>query len=113
MKGQHPFLPSFLVAAVVPFLRLLHLLQDLLLVLPYSVYQSFLERRSKNWNKPRHVGIIMDGNRRYARQQGYSKTSAGHEKGAEKLHEVFAFFFYCYWCFTFSSSCRFFHKVRI
>lgn len=35
----------------------------------------------------KHIGIIMDGNRRYARKQGILLFD-GHKKGAEKLKEV-------------------------
>jgi len=38
-------------------------------------------------NKPHHLAIIMDGNRRWARQRGLS-TVLGHKKGAEILKEV-------------------------
>ena len=37
--------------------------------------------------KPHHLAIIMDGNRRWARQRGLS-TVLGHKKGAEILKEV-------------------------
>ncbi len=36
---------------------------------------------------PKHVGIILDGNRRFAREAGMP-TWAGHASGAEKLEEV-------------------------
>jgi tritrans,polycis-undecaprenyl-diphosphate synthase [geranylgeranyl-diphosphate specific] len=36
---------------------------------------------------PKHVGIILDGNRRFAREQGLPPI-AGHQRGAEKLEEV-------------------------
>ena len=35
----------------------------------------------------KHVAIIMDGNRRYAKQQGNS-TIDGHEMGKQKLIDV-------------------------
>ena len=38
-------------------------------------------------NKPHHLAIIMDGNRRWARQRDLS-TVLGHKKGAEILKEV-------------------------
>lgn len=36
---------------------------------------------------PRHVAIIMDGNGRWAKQRGLSR-SAGHQAGAELLHSL-------------------------
>ncbi len=32
---------------------------------------------------PRHVGIIMDGNGRYARERGLPSVAHGHRAGAE------------------------------
>lgn len=34
---------------------------------------------------PRHVGLIMDGNRRWARSRGLADVSLGHQAGAEHL----------------------------
>ncbi len=42
--------------------------------------------------KPRHLGVIMDGNRRWARRHGLRSLVNGHEEGAEKLIEL------CAWC---------------
>jgi undecaprenyl diphosphate synthase len=36
---------------------------------------------------PRHLGIILDGNRRWAKEQGL-KTLEGHQKGAEVFREI-------------------------
>ena len=36
---------------------------------------------------PKHIAIIMDGNRRWAKQKGFD-GSLGHKKGAEVLEEV-------------------------
>jgi len=38
-------------------------------------------------NVPEHLGIIMDGNRRWAKKKGLP-TLEGHRRGAEKLKEV-------------------------
>jgi len=37
--------------------------------------------------KPRHLGIILDGNRRFARSVGL-QTQEGHDYGAHKAYEV-------------------------
>lgn len=37
---------------------------------------------------PRHVAIIMDGNRRYAKKHGLSQVSSGHLEGAKTLEMV-------------------------
>ncbi|MDE2922748.1 MAG: polyprenyl diphosphate synthase [Acidobacteriota bacterium] len=59
----------------------------------YVVYQRRLESKVRTWRLPRHIGLIMDGNRRFARQQGLGNVSAGHFRGAEKLWEVLN------WCY--------------
>ncbi|MFT4313405.1 MAG: polyprenyl diphosphate synthase [Candidatus Woesearchaeota archaeon] len=40
---------------------------------------------------PTHVGIILDGNRRYAEKNGLPDRE-GHKKGAKKLTEILPFF---------------------
>ena len=37
---------------------------------------------------PGHVGVILDGNRRYARKQGFPDPNRAYELGAQKLDEV-------------------------
>lgn len=37
---------------------------------------------------PRHVGVILDGNRRYARAQGLATAADGHREGARKIDEL-------------------------
>ena len=39
---------------------------------------------------PQHIAIIMDGNRRWAREKGLD-TKLGHKAGAEKLEEIAAY----------------------
>jgi len=43
-------------------------------------------------NTLQHVGVIMDGNRRWARQHQMQTVLNGHEKGVRKLMEL------CTWC---------------
>ncbi len=46
-----------------------------------------LERVKKAGHLPKHIGIILDGNRRFAENRNLSKKE-GHLFGAEKLEEV-------------------------
>lgn len=58
----------------------------------YRFYERRLEERLLNHAMPRHVGIILDGNRRYARRQRIADPRALYALGAGKLHHVLA------WC---------------
>src|SRR3970040_2221872 len=58
----------------------------------YRLYESHLLSQVRRGELPRHVGLILDGNRRYARQQGLRNLLQGHERGAEKVEEVLG------WC---------------
>src|SRR3990172_11803018 len=46
------------------------------------------EALAVNWKIPEHIGIIMDGNRRFARALKLSDVAEGHARGADKLEEV-------------------------
>src|SRR5438034_10289808 len=37
---------------------------------------------------PRHVGVILDGNRRWARSMGMDDVNSGHQAGADKISEL-------------------------
>ncbi len=55
----------------------------------YSTYEGKLEKEVLASPVPRHVAIIMDGNRRYAREVLKAEdTKKGHELGKDKLEEV-------------------------
>src|SRR5574344_1218479 len=43
-----------------------------------------------NENLPKHIAIIMDGNRRWAKQNGLD-TPSGHREGAENLKRISKF----------------------
>jgi short-chain Z-isoprenyl diphosphate synthase len=60
----------------------------------YAVYARRLRRRLQGGALPRHIGLIMDGNRRWARQVGLAAPSLGHKAGAEHVDDVLA------WCET-------------
>ena len=53
----------------------------------YWLYEQRLLREVKRGPMPRHLGLILDGNRRYARALGLSPTK-GHEFGVQKAYEV-------------------------
>ena len=52
----------------------------------YSLYERRLLAGLDPERIPRHVGVILDGNRRWASMQGTSATT-GHRVGAEKIAE--------------------------
>jgi short-chain Z-isoprenyl diphosphate synthase len=58
----------------------------------YYLYARRLEADVLRRAVPRHVGIILDGNRRWARAQGLRDPIHAYRAGAEKLDEVLA------WC---------------
>jgi short-chain Z-isoprenyl diphosphate synthase len=52
--------------------------------LVYGVYERRLNTQIPADRRPRHVGVILDGNRRWATAQG-SSSAAGHRAGAAKI----------------------------
>lgn len=56
--------------------------------LVYRVYEHRLEGRLDPQAIPRHIGLILDGNRRWARNMGLTDVSTGHEAGADKIFEL-------------------------
>lgn len=60
--------------------------------LAYSLYSRRLRRKLSGGPIPRHVAIIMDGNRRWARSQGFADVNIGHRHGAEHIEPVLG------WC---------------
>jgi short-chain Z-isoprenyl diphosphate synthase len=54
----------------------------------YRLYERRLVRGLRRGSLPRHVGVILDGNRRYARARGLGEVSDGHRLGASKIHEL-------------------------
>ncbi|CAL4860119.1 isoprenyl transferase [Microbacterium sp. MM2322] len=53
----------------------------------YRLYSSRLRREIEARTVPHHVAMMIDGNRRWARQLGYTTVSHGHRAGAAKMHE--------------------------
>lgn len=64
------------------------MLQSLL----YRLYERRLDHAVRAANLPQHVGVILDGNRRFARKQGLPSVGEGHRAGAGKAKELLA------WC---------------
>ena len=60
--------------------------------LAYRWYAGRLSRQLSGRPMPRHLALIVDGNRRWARQMGYANVSVGHRFGAEHLEDVLG------WC---------------
>ena len=56
--------------------------------LVYRLYQRRLEASLSQSRVPRHVGVMCDGNRRWARSAGLTDVSSGHRKGADKIFEL-------------------------
>ena len=54
----------------------------------YYLYERRLARNVRSRLRPRHVGIILDGNRRHGRSLGIVEPRAVYDLGAEKLDEV-------------------------
>lgn len=52
----------------------------------YEIYERRLASQVASITGPRHVGVILDGNRRWAKHMGFD-TSHGHQRGAEKIEE--------------------------
>ena len=59
-------------------------LRDLL----YSVYERRLAARLVGKPHPRHVGVIVDGNRRWAKEMGYVDPNDGHRVGAVRIQDL-------------------------
>jgi short-chain Z-isoprenyl diphosphate synthase len=54
----------------------------------YRLYERRLATGLRGQQRPRHVGVILDGNRRFARAKGLDTAAAGHRIGAGKIHEL-------------------------
>jgi short-chain Z-isoprenyl diphosphate synthase len=60
--------------------------------LVYGVYERRLQRSLGDSPRPRHVGVILDGNRRWARAAGAADVSQGHRAGADHIVDLLG------WC---------------
>lgn len=59
--------------------------------LTYGVYEKILWSQIKNGVKPEHIGVILDGNRRWALHHA-KPPWAGHQLGADKVEDLLT------WC---------------
>ncbi|MDR0345840.1 MAG: isoprenyl transferase [Nocardiopsaceae bacterium] len=56
--------------------------------LVYRLYEHRLEASLSPQAIPRHVGVMCDGNRRWATWAGLPDVSGGYQKGADKIFEL-------------------------
>ena len=54
----------------------------------YRLYERRLTAGLRGGALPCHVGVVLDGNRRFAREKGLGTVSEGHRLGAGKIHEL-------------------------
>ncbi|OON81373.1 isoprenyl transferase [Streptomyces tsukubensis] len=59
--------------------------------LVYGLYARRVEGRLDHDGVPKHIGVILDGNRRWAKASG-GTAAQGHQAGAEKIEEFLG------WC---------------
>jgi tritrans,polycis-undecaprenyl-diphosphate synthase [geranylgeranyl-diphosphate specific] len=58
----------------------------------YKIYEKYLEHQISKKEKPKHIGLILDGNRRWAREKSLP-TKLGHYFGAENAKNLLD------WCY--------------
>ena len=58
----------------------------------YGVYERRLLHALADAPLPRHVGVILDGNRRWAKAAGADDVATGHRRGADKIEDLLG------WC---------------
>ena len=54
----------------------------------YRLYERRLRHQLRGGSLPRHIGVVLDGNRRYAKARGLEDVADGHRLGADKIHEL-------------------------
>src|ERR671916_3152767 len=60
--------------------------------LVYAFYERRLAGKLAGKPVPQHVGVMCDGNRRWAKEMGYVDPNDGHRVGAAKIKHVLG------WC---------------
>lgn len=53
----------------------------------YRLYERSLWHQIRNGPKPQHIGLIVDGNRRFAIAKGLANPNEGHNAGSQKLED--------------------------
>jgi short-chain Z-isoprenyl diphosphate synthase len=51
----------------------------------YRFYEKQIESKLRSSDLPKHIGVMVDGNRRWASLQGLEKAGHGHQAGAKKI----------------------------
>jgi short-chain Z-isoprenyl diphosphate synthase len=54
----------------------------------YRLYEWRLSSQVKGLKRPRHVGVMLDGNRRWARAAGFTDVTDGHRVGAQRIENL-------------------------
>ncbi|HEY2950336.1 MAG TPA: isoprenyl transferase [Micromonosporaceae bacterium] len=54
----------------------------------YGLYERRLNAALQGAPRPRHVGVMCDGNRRWAKEMGYVDPNDGHRVGAQRIKEL-------------------------
>jgi short-chain Z-isoprenyl diphosphate synthase len=58
----------------------------------YRLYERRLRRQLRQATLPQHIGLIIDGNRRWAKAAGLASASDGHRHGAQHIWDALT------WC---------------
>jgi short-chain Z-isoprenyl diphosphate synthase len=60
----------------------------------YALYERRISRQltATQAQRPRHVALMLDGNRRWARDAGFADVNTGHRVGAAKIEDLLG------WC---------------
>lgn len=56
--------------------------------LVYRYYERALEAEVQRGRLPRHVGVVLDGNRRFALKRGLTRAADGHRHGADNADHL-------------------------
>ena len=60
----------------------------MLRTLIYRWYERQLERQVRSTPMPRHIGVLPDGNRRFARTAQLASSGDGHRRGADTIERL-------------------------